>query len=367
MDRDQLAQFLQAGASGQNPFVQRKTEMLLADQKAQNDRAMQELLYGKQTPEQTQTIPGKDVELPGPTQNGQLLMGHTPDQTVTTPAQYKPGLTQLGADYDQQRNARVAQQLHDDNGGAAGGTVNVSDKGVSIGTKEFNPYQHGPQQAKDFDKQVMSAYKPINEQLNASKATIDYLNQGNSASDKMALINEARLAAGQGGSRAISHLVDVLSGGQTSAGSFQDKLNWLQNTPNIPTMQPAQRDALREVVYGRLGDLDRQHQQAQSSLAARGAVVAPYTDYNALIKAQATPADTNLSQLKSMAADYQKQRQGSKNQVSQPSTASDNPTTLDKLKSFLGMGGTQQPAQQSTSQAPMSFEEFKAAKKAGKL
>lgn len=365
MNRKDLATFLAAGSSGSNPFVERDTQMQLADKKAANDKALQELINGKQVPEQTQTVPGQNVELPGPTQNGQPLTGRTPDQTVTTPAHYQPGLSQLGADYEQQRNAGLAQKLHDENGGAAGGTVNVSDKGVSIGTKEFNLYQHGPQQAKDFDKQVTTAYKPLHEQLNASKSTLDYLDQGNASADKMALINEARLAAGQGGSRAISHIVDVLSGGKTAASSYQDKLNWLQNTPNIPTMQPAERNALREVVYGRLPELERQQQQAKSSLAARGAVVAPYTDYGSLIKAQSDIADSNLGQLKNMASAYQKQRQGAQNPVSTPSAANDNPTTLDKLKSFFHIGGSQP---QAAPQAPaMSFEEFKAAKKAGKL
>lgn len=363
MNREQLAQLIGAGASGENPYIQGQQNRMLQSQKDAADLDRQNKLKGFLAPEQSQTIPGKDVELPGPTQNGAPLTGRTPDQTVTTPAHYQPGAEQMGNDYSQQRNADMAQQLFDSNQGKGGGSVSATDKGVTIASKEFNPYQHGPQQAKDFDKQVVTAYKPLHEQLNASKATVDYLDQGNAASDKMALINEARLAAGQGGSRAIAHLVDTLSGGQTASGSFQDKLNWLQNTPNIPTMQPAQRDALREVVYGRLPELDKQHQQAQSSLAARGAVVAPYTDYNALIKAQSGTADANLSQLKSMASAYQKQRQGAKNTVSDPSTASDNPTTVDRLKSFLGIGS----APQAQAAPQMSFEEFKAAKKAGKL
>lgn len=261
-------------------------------------------------------------------------------------------------DIDKQ-NFKDAQQAVED-GAAKGRKVNAKIGNADYSQAETNPYLQQfhaqQQQAGAFDKMAGAAYKPINEQLTASRATLDALNQGNASSDKLALINEARLAAGQGGSRAIAHIVDTLSGGTTAAGSFQDKLNWLQNTPNIPTMQPGMRDAIRESVFNRIPQLDQQHQQAQAQLTARGASVTPMADTKSILGAYTAPADSNLNQLKQYQQDYMKQRQGAQNPISQPATANPNPTTMDKLKSFFG-GGQQQaapqaPQAQTPAQAP---------------
>ncbi len=230
-----------------------------------------------------------------------------------------------------------------------GGSASVGD--IHLGG---NPYAKlagaGSKEAQAFLKTAQSSYKPINEQLDAGQSTIDMLNQGNANSDKLALINEARLAAGQGGSRAISHMVDLLSGGQTAASDFQGKLNWLQNTPNIPTLQPAQRDSIRESTFNRLNQLEQLHNQAQAALAQQGAIIAPHADYSTLLGSVATPVSQKLSNLKKMQAEYQSQRSKmSPNAVSAPAQANDNPTTLDRLKSFFG-GSSQQAPQQAQPQ-----------------
>lgn len=220
---------------------------------------------------------------------------------------------------------------------------------VSFGKAHFgaDPYAHalsqGPHQAQQFLKSAQGAYKGINDQLDASQATLDALNQGNSTSDKLALINEARLAAGAGGSRAISHMVDILSGGQTAASDFQGKLNWLQNTPNIPTLQPAQRDAIRESVFNRLPQLDQMHRQVSSQLAQQGPITAPQADTGTLLNSMTVPAQQKLDALKKMQADYTSARakQGPSD-ISQPSIANPNPTTFDKLKSLFNFGKGQQ-------------------------
>jgi hypothetical protein len=225
---------------------------------------------------------------------------------------------------------------------------------VSFGKAHFgaDPYAHvlsqGPHQAQQFLKTAQGAYKGINDQLDAAQATIDALNQGNAVSDKVALINEARIAAGQGGSRAIAHLVDLLSGGQTAASDFQGKLNWLMNTPNIPTLQPAQRDAIREAVHSRLPQLEQQHKQVAAQLSQQGPIIAPQSDYSSLISSFTTPTQQKLDVLKKMQSDYTSARsrmQGA--DISQPTIANPNPTTLDRLKSAFGalMGNQQQTPQ----------------------
>jgi hypothetical protein len=217
---------------------------------------------------------------------------------------------------------------------------------VSIGG---NPYAklagQGPHEAKTYQGVVDKQFKPINDILDASKSTLDNLNQGNSTGDKLALINEAKLGLAGSGGRAMGQIVSMLSGDPTMAGDAQKAVNWLQNTPNIPTLQPAQRNAIRESVFNRLDQTEQQGTQAAQSLAAQGPALAPHTDYNSILGAYTNPAMQKLQSLRKMQADYTSQRgqMGQQPPVSQPAQANSNPTTFDKLKSFFGMGGSAQP------------------------
>lgn len=219
-----------------------------------------------------------------------------------------------------------------------GGQVGVGD--IHAGADPYAKLSgQGPRQAGAFLKTAQGAYKGINDQLDASKATLDALNQGNSTSDKLALINEARLAAGSGGSRALSHMVSLLAGDPTMAGDLQKGINWLNTTPNIPTLPPAQRDAIRESVFNRLPQLEQMHSQTGQQLMQQGPIVAPQTDTGTLIQSFSAPAAQRLAGLKKMQADYSTQRgqmQGQGNSpVSNPSTADANQTTLQKLGALL--------------------------------
>lgn len=239
---------------------------------------------------------------------------------------------------------------------AEGGGGSVSPEGGVSATRGFNPLTVSGQQshqAQGFVKLANTEYKPINDQLNASQATLDSLNQKNAASDKLALINEAKLAAGSGGSRAIKGIMDSLTGGKTAAMDFQNTLNYFQNTPNVPTLQPGQRDAIRESVFARLPQLENMHKQAIAKLSAQGPAVSPNVDTSKILNSVASPAQDNLDTLKKMGMDYSTQRQGmgGTNPVSQPATADANPTTLDKLTSFFKRG-KQSPSAAAPPQAP---------------
>lgn len=262
-------------------------------------------------------------------------------------------LKELLSGQRQTKNLETAQDIVDENSGK-GRKVNVGltpEGGVSLGQSETDPMARlagqTSKEAKDYLKHAGEVYKPINSQLDASRATLDALNQKNSTSDKLALINEARLAAGQGGSRAISHMVDILSGGKTAAGDFQSKINWLENTPNIPEMQDAQRNAIRESVFNRLPQLEQQHKQAASQLAQQGPLLAPHTDYGTLMRSHTDVADSNLNQLKQMQNAYgSRLNQLGGQPASDPAIADKSQTTVDKLKGlFSGMLGGQKPQQ----------------------
>lgn len=216
-------------------------------------------------------------------------------------------------------------------------------------------------QAKTFQGIADKAYKPINDQLVSSKATLDALDQHNSASDKLAMINEARLAASSGGSRALGTIIPLLSGGKTSAGDFQGFVNYLNNTPDVPTLQDSQRNALREAVFSRVPQMAQMHQQAQQMLSTQGPAIAPNADHQSITRSYAAPADQNLQQLQQMQQGYQQSRvksaaPGQPRAISQPSAGEAAPSMVDKLKGFLGGGQSQAP--QAASGAPLSKEEF---------
>jgi hypothetical protein len=235
------------------------------------------------------------------------------------------------------------------NGGSY--SVNPETGAVSIGGNPYAKMQmQGPHQAQALAKTAAGTFKPINDQLDASKATLDNLNLGNDTGDKLALINEARLSLAGSGGKAIGQMVGVLSGDPTMASDGQKALNWLQNTPNVPKLQPAQRDAIRESVYNRLPQIEQQGTQAAQQLTQQAPLVAPQTDGAGIVNGYVAPAQQKLQQLKSMQQDYMKQRQAMQpqsNQISSPSTANAAPTTFDRLKSFFA--GTPSPQQQ---QAP---------------
>lgn len=237
------------------------------------------------------------------------------------------------------------------NGGSY--SVNPESGAVNIGG---NPYAklagQGPHEAKTYQGIVEKTFKPINDVLDASKSTLDNLNQGNSTGDQLALINEARLGLAGSGGRAIGQVLSHLSGDPTMAQDSQKAINWLQNTPNLPTMQPAQRNAIRESVFNRLDQTEQQGTQAAQNLAAQGPALAPHTDFNSILGAYTNPAQQKLQGLRKMQTDYQGQRQQMAPQppVSQPSQASPNPTTFDKLKSFFTGGGSAQPQAQQAQQ-----------------
>lgn len=238
-----------------------------------------------------------------------------------------------------------------------GGQVTVGD--IHAGADPYaKVLSTGPKEAQSFVKNAQGAYKGLNDQFDASKATLDALNQGNSTSDKLALINEARLAAGAGGSRAISHMVSILSGDPTMEGDLQKGINWLQSSAT-PTMTASQRNAIRESVFNRLPQLEDQHNQVSTQLAQQAPIVAPHTDTTSLLQSITSPASQRLSVLKKMQADYAAKRSQMtpNNPVSNPAIANPNPTMVDRLKSFFSpQKGSPQASQPPPESDPIAAE-----------
>lgn len=236
-----------------------------------------------------------------------------------------------------------------------GGSAKAGD--LSIGADPYSRVMlQGPHQANTLLSAAKGAYKDINSSLDASQTTLDNLNLGTAAGDKAAAISEAGLMLH--GGRGIPSIVPMLSGDSTMASDAQKSMNWLQNTPNIPTLQPAQRDSLREMIYARLAQTKQQHQQAAQQLAQQGPIVAPQTDYNGIINSFVTPTQQKLDALEKSQSQYEAQRQKMQQEgnapISNPATANANPTTLDRLKSFFGGGSSAQPSAPGNQAKPVS-------------
>lgn len=231
-----------------------------------------------------------------------------------------------------------------------GGSAKAGD--LSIGADPYSRVMlQGPHQAQALLKTAQGAYKDINSNLDASKATLDALNLGNASGDKMALINEAKLSLN--GGRGVPSIVPMLAGDPTMATDAQKAINWLQNTPNIPTLQPAQRDALRETVFARHEQTKQQSDQVAAQLSQQAPIVAPQTDSSSIVKSFIAPAQQKIAAIDNMQQQYQAQRakMAPQNPVSQPAQANPNPTTLDRLKSFFNISGQKAPSQTTTAQA----------------
>lgn len=211
------------------------------------------------------------------------------------------------------------------------------------GTKEHN------QEGKLVHDNALKSYKPVGDMASASKDTLTYLDQGNANADKLALINEARASAGQGGSRAIAALVQQLAGKQTMISSAQDAMNWLNNTQSIPTLQPDQRDAIRESVFSRAQTLAQMHDKATAQLKSTAPSYASGLSNEGslepLIDSYGNDVKSNISDIGKMAADYADRKQkGGNKQVGQPGDTQSQPvSTGDKIRSTLAGWLTPKP------------------------
>jgi len=236
-----------------------------------------------------------------------------------------------------------------------GSGVNISGTGGVGVTRGWNPMtmqQNSAHQAQNFLKTAQGAYKGINDQADAAQSTLDLLNQKNANSDKLAVINELK---SQGVTRGIATMFDTMSGGKTIGGTAQDYINYIQNTPNVPAMQDAQRDAMRESVFTRAGLLGKQREQAAQQLTQQGPVVAPQADTSTIVSSFDNPVNQKLQSLQKAQQDYMSQRQKMQQQgnspISNPSTADANPSTFEKLKSFFNPNPSPPPQAPAAPQA----------------
>ncbi len=253
-----------------------------------------------------------------------------------------------------------------------GRKINLKSGATDASQADTNPYiQQSKLQNKegtDLAHMATKAFQPINDQAQAVKATVDNLNLGNPTGDSAAIMNEVKALSGS--SRGMLGLMQAMGGHPTANTKLQDAQNYVMNQAQSG-LQPAQRNAMREFAFSRTGQLRDQHKQISdtlnqtapsyaNSLAASGQLPGLVSSYGASPK-QALDSLDQLHQ--------QYTQQKGNDQVSNNSIYSQQPSNVDKLKSFFGFGGKspQQPNPTQQSKPPMSFEEFKAKKAAGAL
>ena len=234
------------------------------------------------------------------------------------------------------------------------------------------------EEARKVGEMADKHFKPFKSQLEAGENTLNYLNQGNPYADKAALVNEATMLLGGSGSRGVASIVATLSGDPTMAGNAVKAMNWLNNTANVQ-MQPAQRNALREMVLQRMPAVQQQYQSAKKQFAGLAQSYAPLHasqgNLDPLVSNFTSPMDESMNRLNQMNTEYMKQKaQAGNPNVANPAQFNPQPTTLDKLKKFLAPGrqstqptpqtGMTSPVQSTPDYNSMSDEELTKAYKA---
>lgn len=306
-----------------------------------------------------------------------------PFRQAQAQAQLQQILGKQKASAQQEELAKAKQAYQDLNKGSTplGGKQGVKVGDTSIESSSPSPYAYMGklgEEAQKVDSISSKKLKPFGDQLNAAKQTLDYLDQGNPSADKLALISEAQLAAGSGGSRAIKSIVDTISGGTTSNQDYQHAMNWLNNSKDIPEMQPSQRNALRETVLGRMPAVQQQYNQVKQQLSQQIPQFATMHQQmgqtKPLIESTFGPTDDLVNDINKRNTAYMQSKvQQQIPPLGQPSVATPQPSNIDKLKSMFGFGpkqpqqqSPQQPAQQGSNSATLRVRE-KASGKTGSL
>jgi len=278
----------------------------------------------------------------------------------------------------QKQNFDTAQQFVDENA-KKGRKLNVKLGNVDISQTDQNLYLQN-QKASDQEGKILydratKLYKPVDDQAQAVKTTIDSLNLGTPAGDSAAVMNE--LKAVTGSSRGVATLFDKVGGHPTAATTMAEMINYITNAANS-TMQPAQRNGMREFAYSRIGQLRQQHDSITGTLNTTAPsfahTLASSGQLPGLINSYGAAPRQALDDLDKLQKEYTTQKGNTK--VSNNSTFSPQPTTLDsisdKLSNFFRPSAkSPQPSSPQAAPAqggaPMSFEEFKAKKAAGQL
>lgn len=391
MKKEQLAEFLQKGvqpnAAGYTPAGQAyeqnrvgEAQFQTAGRDAASPRSQGINQYiGQMTGQPAPNINAVDSEKLVP-----MISTHIKGTQAAQLTDQKAILDQQALD----RESGMAQGIVDKYS-KQGGKVNARMGHVDISQAQPDPLQEQlklqqklGKEAQAVSKLVEPHLKPIKMQLDASENTINYLDQGNPVADKAALLSETAVALGGVGGKAFGQVMAQLSGDPTMAQDTQRALNWLNNTSQI-SLQPAQRNAIREMVLLRMPTLQQQYQSVKKQISSQipnyAAMHTSLGQVQPLIDNTFGSIDEAFKRTNESSTKYMEAKaQAGNPAISRPSTFSqsgDNPGTIQQLKDaasakfrqLIGSPASPQPQQSPQSGQPMSFEEYKRRKAAGTL
>ncbi len=264
---------------------------------------------------------------------------------------------------EQQRNMDMAKQIVDDNA-KAGRSVNARVGDVDISQKEESPLKYLMQSQQRGGKALSHAYDTY------MKAFPDVQKRGQAVSEGLEAINDPQQigSIGQAKTLMIKNLgmnrYNQQEGNALVPNTAASVIHQIFNTVGAETnpLSDTQRQALNSVFQNSLQLTKKQHEMAKKN------ALGSYMNSGAYDPAQGEQFKSQVG------ADFDKQlgeveekyKKVPVTQGYQPN-AQQQPGMIDRLKSMFT--GSPQPQQSASpqGQAPMSFEEFKAKKRAGAL
>lgn len=301
----------------------------------------------------------------------ELIMGKDLDRRNTREQQQQKSDLEVSAKQSEQRNALDALQEMDKRGMInEGGSATVN--GVGYG-KGYDPMRAKGMQDRERGA-VLKLTKPMGDsadQLERLNQLADLMDSPNGYDQKQAAVLQARLAEGQNQRLLQSVIESFGSKGQSVPGIVMGAYNKIKGGA-ASTLTPDEMNALREHAFKQKDYYGDQLEQARKQYDAQAPVLGsgiPATDIQTLGNAPYSRGQSYLTKLQ----DRQKAFSQASGAQVPPAQQNYSPGITDRLANWLGGGGGSPkaapaaPAAPQGGQPPMSFEEFKAARKAGKL
>lgn len=262
--------------------------------------------------------------------------------------QLRAYLQQKGQEAALKRNTEAAQNLFDTNKGKGGGAAEVSDSGVKISDKQFNPYQYTHQQVNGDAAARMKANQTYNAGLpkiqQVAQAAAEGLEAANDPQN-MGSLGQARtlMLKAMGMNRYNNDEAKAVL--PPTLYSYAATL-FNQGGDDASPLNTVQRSNVNQFFKGQLDMAQSQHKMLKQN-AMNMYTSSPYA------------SDVGMQAMSGLGAPMEAMFQHASDkykaipQTQGPNlTSAPNPGPLDKLMGFFGGGKSAQPQQQQ--QAPQS-------------
>jgi hypothetical protein len=295
--------------------------------------------------------------------------------------QDKSDIAVAGKNTQQQNEIKGIQGMQDSGMVNDGGGVKMGDTSL---TRGYDPSKMAHQQQGQELKEMGALQKSAKASMGGPQGdleTADMIHKlaENPSSVDMgtAQIMKARMAMGGSGGRALGAALRTMGMDDNTLGGDAQKFANFFTGNSTASQTPQQINALKEGAFKLADDANERLGRAKSQFAQQAPFMAPGMAANGQLQQAlpsfTAPADALSASLAQRKADYQKQAAGAQPGLTGGSAYKQPSGPIDKLAAFFGKGqaapsgGTPPAASPQAPQAPMSFQEFQARKKAGTL